>query len=144
MSRPRWGLRVGAGYVLVVAAIATYGFSADSTAAILGAGALALPTSILAMIGFYVVYGLLAQVPGANPDSSSGSSSCSSSGACHGSSSGDLASWFVLTTDITGILALTVAAALNVALVVILLRRPGRHPSGDQAQPSRDRPSTSS
>ena len=114
----RW--RVGAVYVLVVVAVATYGFTADSTAAILLAGAMAMPTSIPAVIAFYVVYGLLAQVPGANPDTSSGSAS---------TSTGDAATWFVLVTDVVGILALTVAAVLNVALVVTLTR-PRRAPSG--------------
>ena len=44
-------------------------------------------------------------------------------------STGDAATWFVLVTDVVGILALTVAAVLNVALVVTLTR-PRRAPSG--------------
>jgi hypothetical protein len=115
----RW---VGVVYVLTVVSIATYGFTTESTAAILLAGAVALPTSVPAVIGYYVVYGLLAQVPGANPDSSSGSASCSSSGACQGSVSGDRATWFVFATDLTGILALTVAAVVNVALFRLVIR----------------------
>lgn len=118
---PRWW-PVGAVYVLTVAAIAAYGFTTESTAAILLAGLLALPTSVPAVIGYYVVYGLLAQVSGANPDSSSGSVSCSSAGACHGSVTGEPATWFLLATDITGILALTVAAVVNVALVRLVIR----------------------
>ncbi len=69
-----------AAYVLTVGAIATYGFAADSTAAILTAAALALPTSIVAVPGFYLAYGLLALVPGANPSSSSGSGGCTPGG----------------------------------------------------------------
>jgi hypothetical protein len=108
--------------VLTVAAIAAYGFITESTAAILLAGLLALPTSVPAVIGYYVVYGLLAQVSGANPDNSSGSMSCSSAGDCHGSVTGEPATWFVLATDMTGILALTVAAVVNVALVWLVIR----------------------
>jgi hypothetical protein len=93
-------------YVVVVAAVATVGFTTGSTAAILLAGALSLPASVPAVIGFYVVYGLLAQLPGANPDGS-----------------GDLAAWFVVVTDVVGILALTVAAVLNVLLVRTVWRR---------------------
>ena len=116
--------RIAAGaYVATVAAFATLGFATESTAAILLAGLLAVPASVPAGIGYYVVYGLLAQVPAANPDSSSGSASCTASGECHGSSTGDLATWFVLVTDTVGVLALTLAAVLNVALARLLWRR---------------------
>ena len=72
-----WVVRFSAAaYVLAVAATATIGFGTGSTAAILLAGALTLPTGVPAIIGFYLVYGLLALVPGANPDESSGWSSC--------------------------------------------------------------------
>jgi hypothetical protein len=125
----RWRL-VAVAYVVVVAAVATVGFTTESTAMILLAGLLALPTSVPAVIGYYVVYGLLAQVPGANPDSSSGSMSCSSAGDCQGSSTGDLAPWFAVTTEVVGILALTAAALLNVVLVGWLLR--GRRAASDR------------
>lgn len=106
-------------YLLVVAAIATWGFAAGSTTLIVLAVVVALPTSVPALIGFYVAYGLLAQLPGANPSSSSGGSACSSSGVCRGSGSvtGDAATWFLLTTDVIGVLALTVAALGNVAIL---------------------------
>jgi hypothetical protein len=104
-------------YLLVVAAIATWGFVAGSTTLIVLAALVALPTSVPAVIGFYVAYGLLAQLPGANPSSSSGGSACSSSGVCRGSVTGDAATWFLLTTDVIGILALTVAALVNVAIL---------------------------
>src|SRR5690606_18884476 len=102
------------------------GFATDSTAGVLLAAVLALPSSIPGMIGFYVAYGLLAQVPGANPPSSSGSATCSPDGICHGSTSGDLAPWFAVTTDVLGILALTGAALLNAYLVAAHLRRGSR------------------
>ena len=117
------GRLVPVAYVVIVAAVAVIGFTTGSTAVILLAGLLALPASVPAVIGYYVVYGLLAQVPGANPDSSSGSASCTASGECHGSSTGDLATWFVLVTDTVGVLALTLAAVLNVALARLLWRR---------------------
>lgn len=109
-------------YVATVAVVASIGFATGSTAAILLAGLLALPSSVPAIIGYYVVYGLLAQVPGANPDSASGYETCTPIGECDGSSSGDLATWFVVTTGVIGVLALTVAALLNVALVRVLFR----------------------
>ena len=129
------GRVVAAAYVVVVATIATVGFTTGSTAAILLAAALSLPASVPAMIGFYLVYGLLAQVPGANPDSSSGSMSCTAAGECSGSSSGDLATWFVVVTDVVGVLALTVAAVLNVLLVRMVWR--GRRVRGSASASAR-------
>jgi hypothetical protein len=106
-----------AAYVLTVAAVAACGFATASTATILLAALLTLPTSIPAVMGYYLAYGLLAQVTGAHPSSSSGSGWCSPGGSCHTSSSGDPAAWFTLTTDLIGVLALTVAARVNVMLL---------------------------
>lgn len=108
-------------YVLVVLVVASVGFLTGSTAAILVAALLAVPSSVAGVPAYYVAYGLLAQVPGANPSSSSGSATCPSSGECTTSTSGDLAGWFAVTTDMLGILALTAAALLNVLLLQALL-----------------------
>ena len=115
--------------MLAVGAIATVGFATGSTVAILTAAALALPTSIVAGPGYYVAYGLLALIPGANPSSGSGSGGCSPGAGCHASTSGDLAAWFAVTTDVIGVLALTAAALLNVVLLRIVTRR--RRPVDD-------------
>jgi hypothetical protein len=118
-----WAGRLGgSAYVLVVAAIATAGFATETTGAILLAGALSLPTSVPAAIGFYLAYGVLALVPGANPGTSSGSGSCTPDGPCQVSSTGDAAAWFVVATDAIGILALVVAALVNVAVASWLWR----------------------
>ena len=115
-----------AAYVLAVALLATYGFAgAGSTAAILTAAALALPTSVVAVPGFYLAYGLLAQVPGANPSSGTSFGGCSPEGDCYEHTTGDLAPWFAVTTDVLGVLALTAAALLNVVLLRMLARRRG-------------------
>lgn len=105
-------------YVLAVAATATTGFATGSTTLILLAAGLALPASIVAVPAYYVVYGVLALVPGANPDTASGT--CSSTGACQ--TTGGLAPWFAATTDVVGILALSAAAVVNVLLVRLVLR----------------------
>jgi hypothetical protein len=104
-------------YVLTIAGVATWGFVTDSTVAILGAVALSLPAGLPALVGYYLAYGFLALVPGANPDTGTGSASCSPDGTCQGSSTGDLAPWFVHATDVIGVLALTAGALLNVALL---------------------------
>lgn len=110
--------------MLVVAVLAAWGFvGSGSTAAILAAAVLALPVGILAVPGFYLAYGLLAQVPGADPSSATGSGGCSPSGDCYATTTGDPAQWFVITTDAIGVLALTAAALLN----VVLLRMRTRH-----------------
>ena len=116
------GRVVAAVYVLMVAALATVGFATDATAPILLAGALALPTSIPAGIGFYAVVGLLGLAPGANPDSSTGSGGCSADGLCSSTSTGDAATWFLVTTDVLGVVALAAAAALNVVVASRLVR----------------------
>ena len=108
-------------YVMVVLVVAGVGFITGSTAAILVAALLAVPSSFAGLVGYYVTYGLLAQVPGANPSSSSGSSSCTTAGECTTSTSGDLADWLAVTADVLGILALTAAALLNVLILQALL-----------------------
>jgi hypothetical protein len=104
-------------YVLTVVVVAICGFVLGSTGAIALAALLALPTSVPAIVGYYVVYGLLALVPGANPSSSTGSGACSPGAVCQQSSSGDLATWFAVTTGVVGVLALTAAALLNVLVL---------------------------
>ncbi|WP_243056275.1 hypothetical protein [Nocardioides sp. SR21] len=128
------GRAVAASYVGTVAAVAGWGFATDTTAPILLAAALALPSSVPGMIGFYVAYGLLALVPGANPSSSSGSASCSPSGECVSSTTGGLAPWFAVTTDVVGVLAMAGAALLNVLVLRSLLRA---RASGRERPPSR-------
>ena len=119
-GRPR---AAEATYVLAVAGVATYGFVKGDTAAIVGAVALSMPTGLPAIIGYYFIYGVLGEVPGADPSTSSGSGSCTADGHCHETTSGDLAPWFVHTTTVIGILAVTVAAVVNVLLLRILLAR---------------------
>ena len=102
----------------------TCGFFGGSTGLILTAAALALPTSVVTIIGFYVVYGLLALVPGANPSNSAG----------------ELAPWFVVATDAIGVLALVVAALLNLVLLRMLINRRRSPSSRGVSLPSPDLP----
>jgi hypothetical protein len=121
---PRSRLRPSLGssaYVLGVAAIAGAGFAQDLTWPILLAAALTLPTSIAAVPGYYLSYGLLGLVPGANPSSVTGSASSGPSGTTFSETGG--AAWFTVTTDVLGVLALTVAAVLNVLLLRALITR---------------------
>jgi hypothetical protein len=93
------------------------------------AAVLALPASIVAVPCYYLVYGLLALVIGANPSSSSGSGSGSSApgGGSTTVTADDPATWFAVTAHVLGVLGLVVAAALNVLVVRALLsRRRGR------------------
>ena len=97
--------------------LAAYGFATGSTETIVLAGALTLPCSVPAAIGFYLAVGLLALVPGANPDTAGGSGSCSAEGVCTSSSTGGAATWWLFTSDVLGVAALTAAAIVNVLLV---------------------------
>lgn len=121
-----WHWLVGSAYVLGVAVIASTGFIADSTPTILLAALLSLPTSVMTLPGYYMAYGVLALVPGANPSVSTGSSTCTVDGVCISSTTGDLADWFLVTTNVLGVLAFTVAALLNVLAVGFLVARRSR------------------
>jgi hypothetical protein len=113
MGRPK---RLEAAYVLAIAAMATGGFVAGSTATILITALLALPTALPALVAYYISYGLLALVPGANPDTNTGSLSCSPNGRCQGSTTGDVAAWLTLSSHVIAILLLSAAAVVNVVL----------------------------
>jgi len=110
-------------YVLIVMVIAAVGFTTGFTPMILLAAFLALPSSVIAVPAYYVTYGLLALVPGANPSRGTGSASCTPSGECRESTTGDLAAWFTIATEVIGILALTAAGLLNVILLRSLIAR---------------------
>jgi hypothetical protein len=124
------GRPVAAAYVATVAALAGAGFAHESTAAILLATALAFPSGVAGLVAFYLAYGLLALVPGASPDTSSGSASCTADGVCTTSTTGDVASWFPFATDAIGVFALTAAAIANVLLLSALRRAPSGSAAG--------------
>lgn len=105
-------------YILAVAVIAAVGFTQHSAWVIVVAALLAIPASALAVPGYYVAYGLLALVPGANPSSNNGSSSSNADGVTVTSvTTGAPAAWFTITTTVLGILALTGAAVVNVLVL---------------------------
>jgi hypothetical protein len=111
-------------YVVVVALSATAGFIEESPWPILLAALLALPVSIVALPCYYLGYGFLALVPGANPSSNSGSVLTSPDGTVISSvMTGAPAAWFTITTILLGILALTFAAVLNVLILRVLVAR---------------------
>lgn len=111
-------------YVAVVASAATVGFAEQSPWPILFAAMLAVPASIAAVPCYYISYGFLALIPGANPSSSSGSVTTAPDGRTLISvSTGMPAAWFTITTFVLGTLALTVAALVNVLLFRALAAR---------------------
>ena len=116
-------------YVVAVALVATVGFTQESPWPILFAALLALPASIVAVPSYYVVYGVLALIPGANPSSNTGFETVDADGRTITSViTGTPAAWFTITTHVLGILALTVAALLNVLVLrAITARRRGSH-----------------
>lgn len=117
---------VGSGYVLVVAALAAVGFMTHSAPPILLAALLSLPASVIALPGYYMGYGLLALATGANPSvSSSSKRTCTVDGVCSRSTIGEQATWFVVTTEVIGVLALTCAAILNLLALRVLTARRG-------------------
>ncbi len=113
-------------YVAAVAVLAGVGFVGHSPWPILLAALVTAPASILALPAYYVVYGLLALVPGANPSVSSGSAGAGGDGSVPSVGAGPDAalSWFTTTTHVLGTATLAAAAVLNVFLVrVYILER---------------------
>lgn len=72
---------------------------------------------MIALPGYYLVYGLLALVPGANPSIST-------------ETSGGTAPWFEVTTTVLGILALTLAAILNAYVLSSFINARRRRKAG--------------
>jgi hypothetical protein len=116
-------------YVVAVTMIAAAGFSEQSPWPILFAALIAVPSSMVAVPCYYLAYGFLSLIPGANPSSSSGSATFAPDGRLLTSvSTGMPAAWFTVTTFVLGVLALTVAAYANVLLLrAIAARRSARH-----------------
>jgi hypothetical protein len=111
-------------YVVAVSSIAAVGFTEQSAWLILLAALLAVPTSIVAVPCYYLAYGLLALIPGANPSSNSGSVTFAPDGRLLTTvSAGMPAASFTITTFVLGILALTFAAFVNVLLLRALAAR---------------------
>ena len=109
-------------YVLGIAVLTFLGFQSHSTPVLLTAVALTLPASVATLPAYYVLYGLVSQIPGANPLHSSGSG-ISSRGTVIVVTSGMPAPWFAPTTHLLGVLLLTLGAVLNVLLVRAVLAR---------------------
>lgn len=124
-------------YVVAVALIAAVGFTEQSVWLILFAALLAVPASIVAVPCYYLGYGLLALVPGATASSNSGSATFAPDGRMLTTvSTGMPAAWFTITTVVLGILALTVAAFVNVLLLrALAARRRSNEPVKTQSSP---------
>ena len=116
------------GYVLAVSALALIGFVSDVFAPIGLAALLTLPASLATIPAFYLTYGLLALVPGANPDTASGSGGSDLATI----TTGEPAAWFTVVTGGAGVLAIAVAAVIDVMLVGTVRRRRARRPGIDR------------
>ena len=102
-----WRWPAAAAYVLCVGAVAAWGFYTDSTSMILLAVLLALPAGGPALVGYYIVFGLLAGASGANPDVVRSGGRCTPNGGCESITTGGTAEWFLHTMDLISVLALT-------------------------------------
>ena len=125
-------------YVVAIALIAAVGFTEQSAWLILFAAMLAVPASMVAVPCYYLAYGFLALIPGADPSSNSGSATFAPDGRLLTSvSTGMPAAWFTITTFVLGILALTVAAFVNVLLLrALAARRRSNEPVTTQPPPN--------
>lgn len=137
-GRSPWKVRLtwrSATYVTVVATTATVGFVAGSPWPILLAGLLTLPVSVVTVPGYYIAYGLLAQVPGANPSITTGvGTQAGPDSPVISVTTGLRATWFVITTATLGVAALTLAALVNVVVLQMLLSRRRARRRGEAAE----------
>jgi hypothetical protein len=108
--------------VLGVAVLTVAGFASYSTPALVAALVLTVPASVVTLPAFYVLYGLVSQIPGANPLHSSGSG-LSSDGSVIVVTSGMPAPWLAPTMHTLGVLLITLGAVLNVLLARAVLAR---------------------
>jgi hypothetical protein len=124
-------------YVVAVAVIAAVGFTEQSPWPILFAALRAVPASMVAVPCYYLAYGFLALIPGANPSSNSGSVTFAPDGRMLASvRTGMPAAWFTITTLVLGIVALAVAAFVNVLLLrALAARRRSNEPVRTQSSP---------
>jgi hypothetical protein len=124
-------------YVVAVASIAAVGFTEQSPWPILLAAILAVPASIVAVPCYYLAYGFLALIRAAKPSNVSYSAAFALDGRRLASvSTGMPAAWFTITTFVLGILALTVAAFVNVLLLrAVSARRRSNVPVRTQSPP---------
>ncbi len=111
-------------YVAVVAASAALGLVGHTAWPVLLAAAISLPASVVALPGYYLAYGLLALIPGANPSNGSGSASVDAGGHLVSSAvGGTQAAWFTIATLVLGVVLLTAGAVVDVLLVRALAAR---------------------
>jgi hypothetical protein len=119
------------GYVAAVAVLAAIGVLAQSPWPLLLAAVLGLPASLVVLPVYYLAYGLLALVPGANPSSTSGSGTgAAGTGTVTSVVTGEPATWFTVTAYVLAVLLLGGAAALN-ALLLQALRTGRRRHTGE-------------
>jgi hypothetical protein len=120
-------------YVAFITVIASVGIIEKSPWPVLVAAFLTLPASIAVVPCYYLIYGMLAQIPGANPSSNTGYEVQNADGTTITSvTTGAQAPWFVVTTQAVEIIAFTFAAVLSVLFLRALAARRegtgGAHP----------------
>ena len=103
-------------YVVAVAGLAAWGFGTESAAPVLLAFLLTLPVGAVALVGYYVLYGLMTLLlPGTTGPT------------------GDLATWFAAVAGVVGVLTAVLAALLDLTLLRLLLRRRRARPVDDDS-----------
>jgi hypothetical protein len=111
-------------YVAAVTVMAAVGFVAETPVPILLAALLTLPASLVALPSYYLTYGLLAWITGANSETSSGYGGGSADGSVTWSVvMGGPPAWLTLTSGLLGVLALTAAAVTNAAVLQAIRER---------------------
>jgi hypothetical protein len=112
------------GYIAGVAALVAAGVLLQSPGPFLVAVLVTLPSSIVAMPVYYLLYGVVAYLSGGNPSSSSGTGTSAPDGTTVTVVTGEPALWFTVAVGVLAVLVMACAAWANaMGLKVIRSRR---------------------
>lgn len=116
-------------YVALIAALVAAGMLLQTPGPFIVAAVLTLPASIAAIPLYYVLYGVTALIPGANPSSSSGQGTSTPGGGSVSVVTGLPAPWFTIAMGVLAVIVMAAAAYANaLAIKAIRARNTSRPP----------------
>ncbi len=127
---PTWAAlgRRSIAYVALVAALVAMGMVLQTPAPFIVAALLTLPSSIAAVPLYYVLYGVTALIPGANPSSSSGEGGSTPGGGSVSVVTGEPALWFTVSMGVLAVIVMAAAAYANALAIKAIRARGTAHP----------------
>jgi hypothetical protein len=114
--------------VITVAALVAAGMLLQSPGLFVVAAVMTIPSSIAAVPTYYVLYGITALIPGANPSSGSGKGVSTPGGGTVSVVTGEPALWFTVSMGVLAVVVMALAAYANALALKAIRERAGhRH-----------------